>query len=237
MPTSTDGSVVSSSGSADDLCTLTELKSHLGISGTSEDTLLQSLLTELSIYAQEVLMRGRYIRSATVTEYHDGDGSDRLYCRRRPLTAISALYEDEGGYYGQASGAFASDTQLTAGEDFAAPRLDESEENRGLIVALPALAARAFARGTDAAGVFPCGKGNIKATIVAGYSTVPPALVSAICMVVAAVRKGLSEGGIKTGETIGKYAYRLLGMDSGTPGDSTLLVAKMTFDRFANRPV
>ena len=56
---------------------------------------------------------------AEATEYYDTSGTEELILARRYVTAVSAVYEDRMGYYGQPTDSFSSDSLLTAGEDYA----------------------------------------------------------------------------------------------------------------------
>ena len=55
-----------------------------------------------------------------ITEYLDGYGKRDVALRRWPVTAVTSVYEDLGGYNGQPTTVtpFAADTLLTVGEDY-----------------------------------------------------------------------------------------------------------------------
>jgi hypothetical protein len=55
-----------------------------------------------------------------ITEYLDGYGKRDVTLRRWPVTAVTSVYEDLGGYNGQPTSPtpFAADTLLTVGEDY-----------------------------------------------------------------------------------------------------------------------
>lgn len=58
--------------------------------------------------------------AASVTEYYTTHGDQYLTLRRRPVTAVAAVYEDASGYFGDPTGAFDSTaTLLTAGTGYA----------------------------------------------------------------------------------------------------------------------
>lgn len=180
------------------LTTVDKLKLHLGIplSDTSEDDALAQWLDELDHVVYGVTGRSSF-SSAEATEYYDGSGRELLVLGRRPVTAIAGVWVDGAGYYGHGADAFPASAEWTIGEQFVPKSLAASEENGGLLVAIR--------------GYWPEGTGNIKVTYTAGYAVIPADLELAVHQLAATIRKGAEKGGIVIGETIGKYAYQLLG--------------------------
>lgn len=176
------------------LTTTAELKTHLRISGASEDTFLDQV--RLGVEAAVLRYLGRSIESAEATEYYDGSGRESLVLRRRPLTAIATLHLDQSGRYGQLSGAFASSTLLVEGTDYMLPRVDQTEGNGGRVLRIN--------------DVWPHVRGCIKVKYTAGYTAVPEDLKLAVLTLCAQVRAGCEKGGILAGETLGSYSYTLL---------------------------
>jgi hypothetical protein len=76
---------------AADLCLLADLKAWLNIpvGNTTDDVLLQSLLTRVSITMQNWMNRN--IPSATYTETRDGNGSDALVMPNKPITDVTSV--------------------------------------------------------------------------------------------------------------------------------------------------
>lgn len=72
-----------------DLCTLDALKGWLNIASTTDDALLQRLLTAVSVNMQNWMNRA--IPTAPYTETRDGSGSDTLVMTNMPITAVSSL--------------------------------------------------------------------------------------------------------------------------------------------------
>jgi hypothetical protein len=72
-----------------DLCELADLKAWLNIPGTTDDGLLQRLLTAVSTCMQNWM--NRTIPSAPYTETRDGSGSDTLCLGNTPITAVTSL--------------------------------------------------------------------------------------------------------------------------------------------------
>lgn len=192
-----------------ELTTLSELKIHMGISGSDEDTLLTQLLDNVEQTIFSYTGRESFA-SAAATEYFDGTGREILILERYPVTAVASLYVDNGGYYGNGTSPFGSGTEWTEGTDFTLKRTDESEKNRGLVLALGAVDFE------DVPGIWPRGRGNVKVTYTAGYTTIPDDLQLATHLLTASVyaiaEKNLA--GPVGGETFGKYSYTLLGNPS-----------------------
>lgn len=76
-----------------DLTTLADVKAWAKISNTTDDQLLQRLITAASTGIVNVLNRGD-IFSRQYIERYDGNGSQRLMLRQWPVTALSALSID-----------------------------------------------------------------------------------------------------------------------------------------------
>lgn len=74
-----------------DLCSRTNLKSYLGLTGTGHDDTLDMLIDAAS-EAIESYCRRSFGVTAHV-EYHDG-GHDRIVLRHRPVTALTGLWDD-----------------------------------------------------------------------------------------------------------------------------------------------
>lgn len=72
-----------------DLTTLTKVKAYLGISGTSQDTLLSSLITSVSAGIESFC--GRTFASTSHTEYYDGDNKDKIFLRNYPVTSLTSV--------------------------------------------------------------------------------------------------------------------------------------------------
>lgn len=72
-----------------DLCTLADLKAWLNIGNTTDDALLQRLITAASVFMQSWMSTD--IPSASYTEVRDGTGSDTLCLGTTPVTAVASL--------------------------------------------------------------------------------------------------------------------------------------------------
>ncbi len=202
------------------LTNLKNMQEDFGFKSTSkENSLINRLIEEVDELIANELSRGRVagshpIESAASTEYYNGSGREQLLLNRRPVTVITRVAVDGGGYYGKPSGAFPIANDWVDGTDFASLRLDESESNPSILVSLQRPRAANLARnGQDASkGVWPKGRGNILVTSTAGYTTIPKDLELAANLLVAqtwtAIKMKL--GGPVDGVRMGDQAFRLL---------------------------
>lgn len=191
------------------LTTVAALKTHLGITGSTEDTLLGQILDGIDWAVARFTGRAHKpgshpFSSIEHTEYYDGNGQQFLILKRRPATAIDSVHVDASGYYGHGASAFAAATELTLGTHFAPTSLEESEQNGSQLLRI----------GTH----WPRGMGNIKVVYTAGYTTMPADIVLAVHQIAAAVRHAASEGlgGPIKSERFGEYSYQL--MEGGSDG-------------------
>jgi len=165
-----------------DLATLADLKLYLGISESGEsDAVNDSLLDQLIAYASERIEShcGRKFASAEVTEYHDGSGTDRIVLARRPVSALSAVYEDADREFGE---------EMKLSEDETALYPDEG------VVVRPA-------------SLFPRGTRNVKVEYTGGYAAVPDDLAAACVKLAAAWYSHARAGADGVGrETLGGYS-------------------------------
>jgi len=187
------------------LTTREKVKSHLGITGATDDVLINQLIDEVSAGVE--LYCGRTFESATYTEYLDGTGTAEIYLEQRPVTAITTVHVDSGGMAGHASDAFDDESEWDIGVDFFPRRLDETERNRGLL--------RSFRQPWHE------GYANIKVVYVAGYSVIPEDLELAVHSMIAKLRQERKAGAPLQSETLGKYSYTILSNSKAAAQDVT----------------
>ena len=201
------------------LTTLADLKTYLGISDSSEDALLNLLIADADAAILGYI--GRTIEQATLTEYYSGDGTQMLLLKQRPVTAVTSVHVYQSGYSGQGSGAFASSTEWTAGEDFYIRTVVENESNTGELVAIKGPGTFTADHQPKTWGEWPRGTGNIKVVYTAGYSTVPSDLAGACRILVAWMRASRDNGMPVKSEKLGAYSYTLMD-DTGGPELATV---------------
>lgn len=193
------------------IASVTEFKTHLGISGSSSDSLYQTYLDQ----ASAIITRktGLVFDSASATEFYQGTGTNQLVLRRRPVTAVASVYVDDSAYFGFASGAFGSSTLLTAGTDYALDIQSSSFSRSGILYRINGVWDGAnYRAGNELVGGDGPGLGNIKVTYTAGYSTTPSDLKLAGILLARVIMLSSSNGGqMVQSESLEYYSYTLKG--------------------------
>lgn len=153
------------------------------------------------------------------TEYYTGDGTSELVLRQRPVRSITSVYVDGDAYFGEASNAFESGDQLTAGTDFVLHRrtTDTEASTSGVLLRLNNVWPRSTSRIpgllTEVSGA-PIG--NIKVTYLAGYKQIPHDLIWATNQLVAEMRRTAESGGGFQSESYDGYSYAMSALNSQT---------------------
>lgn len=151
---------------------------------------------------------GTYCR--TLTEYYNGTGTPDLWLRERPVHSIASIYEDSGAYWGNASGAFASATQLTDGTDFSLMQENEraEESESGLVLRIGSVWPSSTRQGGTLVAAQRYGVGNIKVTYTAGYANLPWNIRKACHGLVEEMRLTAGKGGPMQSESMDYYTYQ-----------------------------
>ena len=131
--------------SANNLCSLAELKLFVGIATSDEtlDTQLEEYINGASWLLKEETKR--FLKAQSITEYHDGTGSYVIMLRHRPVNSVTTLHSDSARSFGS--------TTLIDSDDY------QVYTNGGYIVV------------TDAG--LDVGARVIKVVYNGGYSTIP----------------------------------------------------------------
>lgn len=162
-----------------DLCVVSDVKSYLGLSDSSHDALLASLIAAASEAIENYCRR----RFATMqyTEYRDGSDSALLLLDHSPIQSISEIRE-------------------SANRDF--ERADPLDEEDYVFYAHEGLLLRT-------SGIFPEGLRNVRVTYTAGYAAVPADVQHACVALVAAwFNRGHQGGDGLESEQLGDYSAR-----------------------------
>jgi hypothetical protein len=184
------------------LTTVAAIKTHLGITGSDEDTYLTQLLAGLEPAVLRWLNRLN-IERATVTEFYNGGGRPLLPLKRRPVISVASVNEDVDGMGGQNPDGFGSDTLLESGVDYWTKNFEENESNPGMLVRVKQGWANA--------------EGAVKVVYTSGYATVPADIALAVHLMAGLLRTAGDKGGPIQAETIGSYSYSLM---AGAVGSS-----------------
>jgi len=162
-----------------DLTSLSKVKTYLGITGSDDDELLESLIDAASSAIK------KFCRSSIVasdyTEYHDGAGGRCLILRQRPINSIASIYDDLDRRYPEES--------LIDADDYT------FKSESALVI--------------YTGGKFQEGIKNVKITYNAGYGAAPEDVDLGCRMQVASWYNRASQGGDGIGEeNIGEYSAR-----------------------------
>lgn len=168
------------------LTTLADLKSYLGLSEETHDTLLTALIAR----ASEAIERycSREFAQLARTEYYDGRGVSRLVLRQRPIAASPApvVHDDPAREFGDASLIAADDIVLHADDG---------------ILEL-------------ASGVFSDASLNVKVAYTSGYAAAPAPLAQACILLAASLFNRARQGadGIASEGHAGAYSVTYAAM-------------------------
>lgn len=200
------------------IITLAEYKTFQGITGTSEDAKLTVMIGAVNAEIKQYCRQN--FEQATYTEFYSGTGTRNIVLRKRPVQSVSEARLDQSAYYGQSPNAFAANTILTVGTDFAL-ELDETLEANGQVVSRAGLLVRVGTIWPEMNAQFYPGRitqeygpsfGNVKVTYVAGYpaDAFPQDVKLAAYLMVAQTKRGAAFGGAQpTSEQISDYRYNL----------------------------
>lgn len=132
------------------LITLAQAKTHLKISASTEDTILEEMVNRSGQLCASYI--GRPLKTATYTEYYNGTGTRYLRLLQFPATALTSLNVD-------ATRQWAAATAKDVSAD--------------VILDSPAGILTLWNNG----GIFPCGVSNVKVVYVAGFKDATDNLV------------------------------------------------------------
>lgn len=149
------------------------------------------------------------------TDFYTGTGTQYLTLRTRPCLSVPApqVWLDPFGYFGEANGAFAPNTQLTYGADFLL-NIDQRDgvTSRSAILIKPDSAwpqiPKAYIPGRLTPEQMPS-FGNIKVTATYGFNAIPYDLQHACNWCAAYIKRAGPQGGNLQSEGLGQYNYAI----------------------------
>lgn len=210
------------------LATLADVKLHLGIpTGTTTWDAQLTAWMNAAIAGIKAACIGWDFEQITRTEFYQPDG-DILISRWKPIQSITSLYEDAGAAWGQASGAFAADTLLVEGEDYALVKDGSGVNGEVSRSGLVARIGRSWAQCTKPVSIAQTNVnammrrvipalGSVKMVFVSGYTAVPADVTQAVCFEVDAMRSMKGKGGATVqSESLGEYSYSLANVDKAS---------------------
>lgn len=151
---------------------------------------------------------GYYVRK--YTEYYSGNGCRNLHLRETPVLSVSSVYLDPTGYYGQGANAFAAETLLVAGTDYAVRLEADGIGRSGVVEKIAGSWSGVYMRSPGGLTArMSKASGNIKTTYTAGYAPIPADLQEACNQYAAKVRAMGDRGGPLSSEQYDYYSYTL----------------------------
>lgn len=186
---------------------LRELKSLLEIDSddSSEDKFIMFLNEYVAGLFTETLNHDFDFKART--RYYDGTGTSKLILKHRPVftTPTIQTWVDDSGFFGEASGAFASSTLLTYGTDyFLQVDQDDGTSRSAILVRNRATWNKpSYRQAGYLTSYLGPSNGNVKVTYTAGYTldTLPSPFRLCAAVVVARLRHLLPMGFFLTSES------------------------------------
>lgn len=151
-------------------------------------------------------------------DYYDGNGYVDITLNNPYVSAITSVYQDPTGFYGQGLNPFPASTLLTAGVDYALA-YDNGSVARGgrlrrllnnFLLMFPSdlmyyrmAGGLSYQRGP----FWPAGQGNIKVTYNYGFSTIPDDIKLAVETAVGTIANSVKYGFPLSSESLGAHSY------------------------------
>jgi hypothetical protein len=157
----------------------------------------------------------------TYTEFYWGRNRREMILRQRPVQAVSALYYDPTGYFGQGNPSFdPTSTLLTDGIDYTL-RIDNNDavekSKAGIVLKINGYWPGSTDRVRGLLGANPVdAPGNIKVIYTGGWSVLPAPIVYATNMLAGVMKRSATKGGVLQSETVDYYTYTLASANKGT---------------------
>ncbi len=207
------------------LCTLSDVKNGLGITGNSSDAVLALCLDAADRGIKDYCKRE--FESRTYTHFFSGNGLKELIVREFPVQSVTSVWMDPAGYFGQGTNnPFNSTTLLSPGSDYAL-RIDDTLNGWSISGIIDRLGSannqgyyfQPFGGSLSLGGrstSWNKGQGNIKVTYTAGYTSIPSTLKSCCVFYAGHIFKTFPNAGhLASSESLGGYSYSLMGGDGG----------------------
>lgn len=188
------------------MVTLAEVKTQLGITGSSDDVVLTQMIAQAIAHAEREARRP-FVQSSRV-EFYSGQNTSQLVLRHRPVASVTEVRVDELGAFGQYDDGFAADTLLVEGIDYAV----SGHVLHRIGAWWPAM------RSSPAGVVGQCledGVGNIRVTYVAGLNGMPADVKDAVIQLVAR-RFANPDGRTVTNESLDYYSVSFANNDASS---------------------
>lgn len=199
---------------------LTDLTDMQGRLGTTDTTTLQFMCEAVEAFVLNELNRPNLFDSGSDRVAYPEPGDEWLRVPDRPLTAVTSVWYDRTGGYGQISDTFGDDTLLVVGDEYVALDTAKNEKNPSVIV-------------MTNGGRWPGKRGMIKVSYRAGYDpanarTEIPDLANAASDIVAELFTDKGGKILKSRSIMGEVRSWMQASESAAMGR-----ARMVFDKYA----
>lgn len=182
------------------IVSVSDVKTYLGISGSSEDAFLAVAVASADAAIKSYLKRP--VEQTTFTSYLNGNGRRTLYLPNAPVQSITSIHLDPDRVFG-------ADTLLTDGADYyleiEGSLLAPSYAWKGAVHRLNGVWP-GVSRVDGLVTVAAAGEANIKVVYVAGWATVPADIKQAAYQYVTALRSDRGGEGPMQSESFDYYS-------------------------------
>lgn len=206
----------SSAGSNPTLTNLSEVSAILNLPTITDDQAKQYLFLIGSAEASIRTYCGRKFTYGTYTEYLNTYPSPDLFLRENPVSSVTSVHVDSNAYAGQATGAFAADTELEQGVDFYLDTTGNTENvgSTGRLIRINSFWGVDRQRPFGRLSYQPVKtQATVKVVYVGGYNIIPYDLKTAIATMVNQASLAIPKGGLLQSESSEGYSYSLSGPD------------------------
>lgn len=160
------------------------------------------------------------IEEDSITEYHDGSGTQNLVLRKPFVSAVANVWVDASGFYGDGPNAFGPSTLIVAGTDYALVRDDGPVGKSGVLRRLTypqflfpgdMYLRRPGGLSYSYPSYWQSGSGNIKVEYTYGFApkNLPVDLQAAVEGAVGILSNSVKRGFPTVSESLGAYSYTL----------------------------
>lgn len=206
---------------------------NIASTDTTRDLQIRSLIEGVTSLVIQRLNRN--LELTNYTEYYSGNGTPFLLLRQYPVTSVSLVCVDDGGYFGSAPDAFNASLNLVQGVDYALMSGAAGFGSTGILRRIGTTWHRIPSRAVGIIENLPgIPNGNIKVQYSAGFAVIPGAITMAVN---AAVLKLLST--TMAGGGVASMSYEDASLNYLGPSDASQLFGAIesTLAQFRSIPV
>ena len=184
-------------------------------SNTAQDVQITFFIKAISAAITRSCNRTHFLASNAanpITQYYSGAGDQYLILLNPPVQNVVSIYEDDVAWWNSNTGAFSSESLLTAGQDYSLvlDGEDGTYSKSGIVYRLNGMFWPVWTKDDgNISSYVSGGKGNIKVTYTSGFSFLPADLSYATATCVARALNSAALGYPFAEEHYQDYGYRL----------------------------